>query len=352
MLGITRSTSGLPGDRPGLAAAHLRRRRDRRVRGEAEPGRHGARLRVLPRQHRHRGAGQRRPIAVDGQGRAFVTGITNSASTFPGGAGAHDPARERRQRRHVRHRAGAERHERRLHRRARRHRRRQQPRRDRAQPGRQPVRHRRDDVGPFTGVGAGSLQPTKGAGQDGFVAKIVAATQAIAFTSTPPSPAAVGGSYAVAATGGGSGNPVVFSVDAASTPGACSLAGSTVHFDHVGTCVVDANQAGNDDYPAAPQAQQTFAIEKGTPVLTWPQPAQIAFGTPLGAAQLDPTASVAGHVRLRPARGHRAPARARTRSRRRSRPRARPTTTARRSRRSSSSASRAPCIASARTPAR
>ena len=40
--------------------------------------------------------------------------------------------------------------------------------------------------------------------------------QAISFTSTPPSPAVVGGTYTPAATGGGSGNPVTFSIDSAS----------------------------------------------------------------------------------------------------------------------------------------
>jgi hypothetical protein len=35
--------------------------------------------------------------------------------------------------------------------------------------------------------------------------------QAIIFTSQPPSPAIIGASYAVTATGGESGNPVVFS---------------------------------------------------------------------------------------------------------------------------------------------
>src|SRR6185295_10897281 len=44
------------------------------------------------------------------------------------------------------------------------------------------------------------------------------ASQTIRFTSTPPANAVVGGpGYTVTATGGGSGNPVVFSIDQAAT---------------------------------------------------------------------------------------------------------------------------------------
>ena len=52
--------------------------------------------------------------------------------------------------------------------------------------------------------------------------------QTIVFTSTAPSGAKVGGStYEVAATGGGSGNPVTFTIDP-SASSVCSIAGSTV----------------------------------------------------------------------------------------------------------------------------
>ena len=59
---------------------------------------------------------------------------------------------------------------------------------------------------------------------------------------------------------GASGNPVTFSIDPSSTSGACSLTGSTVSFTGIGTCVIDAGQAGNNSYTAAPQVQQTFTI--------------------------------------------------------------------------------------------
>ena len=86
------------------------------------------------------------------------------------------------------------------------------------------------------------------------------ASQSISFTSSPPSPAVSGGSYTSAATGGGSGNPVVFSIDSSSAARACTLNGGTVSFTGAGKCVIDANQAGNADYSAAPQVQQSFTI--------------------------------------------------------------------------------------------
>jgi hypothetical protein len=86
----------------------------------------------------------------------------------------------------------------------------------------------------------------------------VVGPQAIAFTSRAPTTAVVGGpSYAVAATGGASGNPVTFS---SATSGVCTVSGSTVSFVGAGMCTLDANQAGNSDYAPAPTATQSFAV--------------------------------------------------------------------------------------------
>ena len=113
---------------------------------------------------------------------------------------------------------------------------------------------------------------------------IAPASQSISFTSTPPASPAIGGTYAVSATGGASGNPVTFSIDAGSTAGACSISGPTVSFSGLGTCIVDADQAGNANYTAAPQAQQSFTIGLGTVSLVFTtQPADVAQGTTVGA---------------------------------------------------------------------
>jgi hypothetical protein len=65
---------------------------------------------------------------------------------------------------------------------------------------------------------------------------------------------------ALAATGGGSGNPVVFSV--LSGPG--SVSGSMLTITGVGTVVVAANQAGNTNYSAAAQVTQSIAVNQAS----------------------------------------------------------------------------------------
>ncbi|MGO4255452.1 beta strand repeat-containing protein [Marmoricola sp. RAF53] len=98
---------------------------------------------------------------------------------------------------------------------------------------------------------------------------IAKAAQVVSFDSTAPSAAVVGGpGYTPTATGGGSGNPVVLSIDS-STAGKCSLSGGVVSHDHVGSCTVNANQAGNADYLAANQVQQPYAIGQGSQAISF-----------------------------------------------------------------------------------
>jgi parallel beta-helix repeat protein len=94
--------------------------------------------------------------------------------------------------------------------------------------------------------------------------------QAITFTSTAPTDAVVGGpTYTPTATGGASGNPVVITIDAAASS-VCSISGlGVVSFLAVGTCVIDANQAGGNGYLPAPQVQQSFPVGKGSQVITF-----------------------------------------------------------------------------------
>jgi hypothetical protein len=81
------------------------------------------------------------------------------------------------------------------------------------------------------------------------------ANQAISFGPAPT--VVVGGTGRVSATGGGSGNSVVFS---SQTIAVCTVSGTTVTGVAAGTCTLYANQAGNANYNAAPQATQTFSI--------------------------------------------------------------------------------------------
>jgi hypothetical protein len=85
------------------------------------------------------------------------------------------------------------------------------------------------------------------------------APQAISFTSIPPTGPAIGNTYDVTASGGASGNPVTFTIDSSSTS-ICSISGSTVTFNGPGSCIIDANQAGNARYQPAPQAHQEITI--------------------------------------------------------------------------------------------
>jgi predicted outer membrane repeat protein len=109
---------------------------------------------------------------------------------------------------------------------------------------------------------------------------LVLIPQAITFTSVPPTGAVVGGaSYAVSATGGASGAPVVFSIDA-SASSVCSITAATVSFFGVGTCVVDANQAGDTLYDPAPQDQQTFTVGPAPLAITSAGDAVASAGAP------------------------------------------------------------------------
>jgi len=81
--------------------------------------------------------------------------------------------------------------------------------------------------------------------------------QKITVTSTPPSPARVGGSYKVTATGGRSGN--VVQVTTANSE-VCAVSGSTVSFLNPGTCLIKVDQPGNADYQDAPTVSQTVNV--------------------------------------------------------------------------------------------
>ncbi len=89
-------------------------------------------------------------------------------------------------------------------------------------------------------------------------------SQTVSFTSSVPSDATAGGaSYTPTATAT-SGLGVTFTIDASSTSGTCSIASGAVSFSSPGTCIIDANQAGNNDYLVAPQMQQVVSVITGT----------------------------------------------------------------------------------------
>ncbi len=100
--------------------------------------------------------------------------------------------------------------------------------------------------------------------------------QTITFTTNAPASAAYGSQFTVAATGGASGNPVVFT-----SAGSCSNSGATYTMTSgTGSCSVIANQAGNSNYSAASQVTQTTnaTLASQTITFTTPAPSSAAYG--------------------------------------------------------------------------
>ena len=97
-----------------------------------------------------------------------------------------------------------------------------------------------------------------------------------AFVATPAAPVfAPGGTFALSASGGASGNPVVF---ASLTPTVCQVQGSTVTMLTAGQCSLTADQAGNATYQAAAQVRLEVAIALATPELGWIQDISKVYG--------------------------------------------------------------------------
>ena len=114
------------------------------------------------------------------------------------------------------------------------------------------------------------------------------ATQTVSFTTATPSSAYFGGpSYTPTATAS-SGLPTVLTVDAASAS-VCSINGDAVSFTSAGTCIVDANQAGNTNYAAAPQVQQSFTVSPASQTVSFTSTAPT--NAVVGGAAYVPTAT-------------------------------------------------------------
>jgi hypothetical protein len=89
--------------------------------------------------------------------------------------------------------------------------------------------------------------------------------QKISFTA--PAAGLVGSKAKLSATGGPSGNPVNFTVDGASRTGVCSVSGTngtTLTYKAAGSCIIDATQAGNGTYAAAPQIKATIPVGRAS----------------------------------------------------------------------------------------
>jgi hypothetical protein len=118
--------------------------------------------------------------------------------------------------------------------------------------------------------------------------------QTITFTQ-PASPVTYGVTpITLSATGGASGNPVTFSLDSSSTPGAATLSGtnnSILTITGAGTVVVDANQAAGAGYAAAAPVSRNIVVNPATLTVTANN-----VNITLGAAIPAFTASYSGFV--------------------------------------------------------
>ena len=108
------------------------------------------------------------------------------------------------------------------------------------------------------------------------------ANQTIVVTLHAPATAVFGDHFSVAASGGGSGNPVTFS-----SAGACSNSGNTFTLTSgTGTCTVKFDQAGNGDYNAAPQVVESVTAQKASQTInvTTHAPATAVFNSGFSVA--------------------------------------------------------------------
>jgi hypothetical protein len=102
--------------------------------------------------------------------------------------------------------------------------------------------------------------------------------QTITFAN--PGPETVGTPLTLTATAS-SGLAVSFT---STTTGVCTVAGTTATFVATGTCTIDANQAGNSTYAAAPMVAQSFAVNAApltAQTITFANPGAQTVGTPL-----------------------------------------------------------------------
>ena len=86
-------------------------------------------------------------------------------------------------------------------------------------------------------------------------------TQTIVFNSLPEKTYG-DAPFTISATGGGSGNPVVFTSSNTSVATCTGTNGETITIIGNGSCIIHANQAGNGTYNAATQVDQTLTVNK------------------------------------------------------------------------------------------
>jgi hypothetical protein len=104
------------------------------------------------------------------------------------------------------------------------------------------------------------------------------AQQSITFNSVAPTVAKVSGSQYVPNVSSSSGLTITVSSGSSSV---CTVAAGTVSFVGSGSCILLANQAGNQNIEAAPEASQVFSVSGGAQIVTFTSnPPSAAVGGP------------------------------------------------------------------------
>lgn len=116
-------------------------------------------------------------------------------------------------------------------------------------------------------------------GAQAYELVVAQAAQAITgFSANPATPVFTpNGTFALVATGGASANPVVF---ASTTLQVCQVSGATVTMLAAGRCSLTADQAGDANHEAAPQALLDVDIASAVPTLVWPEELRKVYGEP------------------------------------------------------------------------
>ena len=123
---------------------------------------------------------------------------------------------------------------------------------------------------------------------------VIKANQSIgAFSPLTPITYAPNASFTLTVTGGASANPIIF---ASTTPATCSVSGSTVTIQSAGTCTVTADQAGNINYNAAPQAVASVTVNRANQSISGFTPASPITYAPNASFNLTATGGASGNL--------------------------------------------------------
>jgi Bacterial Ig-like domain (group 3)/Dockerin type I domain len=143
---------------------------------------------------------------------------------------------------------------------------------------------------------------TISSGNDSVIFSTVAQTVQLTAQIAGGSPDVEGGTVTFTVSGVG-GSVVSGPVTNGAATAALTIPGGT----HAGTYSIQAAYSGTTAFGGSSDASATLKISQATPTLKWNNPADISFGTLLGAAQLNATASVPGTLVYAPPSGTKLP---------------------------------------------